>query len=73
MINNETYNVATNQGMTPLLLTIEQVAKLLGLGRTSTYELVMSGQIASVKLGRRRLIPRFNVEKYVDALGQQLR
>ena len=41
-----------------LMLTVEQSAELLGLGRTTTYELVMSGTIESVHVGRRRLIPR---------------
>lgn len=55
----------------PLLLTISQVADLLNLGRTKTYELVMSNRIKSVKLGRRRLVPRHNVENYVAELCEE--
>jgi excisionase family DNA binding protein len=62
-MSNET--VGSDSGMSPLLLTINQVSQLLGLGRTSTYELIMSKKIVSVKQGRRRLIPRWSVEKYV--------
>lgn len=55
----------------PLLLTISQVADLLNLGRTKTYELVMSNRIKSVKLGRRRLVPRHNVDSYVAELCEE--
>ena len=45
------------------------VAQLLNLGRTNVYGLLGSGQIRSVKLGRRRLVPRESVEEYVSTLG----
>ena len=51
-----------------LLLTIEEVAEQLRLGRTRTYQLVMSGQIQSVTIGRRRLVPRESLKVYVDGL-----
>lgn len=70
-MSNETVGIFPESGMSPLLLTINQVALLLGLGRTSTYELVMSKKIVSVKMGRRRLIPRWSVEKYVRDISEQ--
>jgi excisionase family DNA binding protein len=54
--------------VTPLLLTVEQVADALGLGRTTTYELVMRGQLQSVKVGRRRLVVRDGIQRYIDEL-----
>ena len=48
-----------------LLLDIASVSGLLSIGRSRTYQLVMSGQLASLKLGRRRLIPREAVEAFV--------
>jgi len=56
--------------MTPLLLTVEQAAVLLGLGRTTTYEIVMRGQLQSVKVGRRRLVVRDDIQRYIDELVQ---
>jgi excisionase family DNA binding protein len=48
---------------------VEEVAKILGIGRTRTWSLVMSGEIASVKIGRsRRVLPQA-VEDYVMRLG----
>lgn len=54
----------------PLLLTINQVASLLNLGRTKTYELVRSGKIKSFKIGSRRLIPCEEVERYVKQASE---
>jgi len=56
-----------------LLLTVEEAARLLRLGRTSTYELVMRGEIQSVRIGRRRLVVREGLDRYVKwtpSLGQ---
>jgi excisionase family DNA binding protein len=40
----------------PITATVNQFATLSGLGRTSIYELIKSGDIQSVTIGRRRLI-----------------
>jgi excisionase family DNA binding protein len=41
-----------------LLYSVEESAIVLGIGRTQMFELISTGELASVKLGRRRLIPR---------------
>ncbi|WP_271605667.1 helix-turn-helix domain-containing protein [Bradyrhizobium sp. CCBAU 11434] len=41
----------------PATLTVEQVAELLQIGRNQAYEGVHSGQIPSIKIGRRYLVP----------------
>ena len=52
----------------PLLLSIDQAVTASGLSRTVLYDRVMRGRIASVKEGRRRLIPRGAIEAYVARL-----
>ena len=52
----------------PMLVTVEEAAGLLRIGRTTAYELVMSGKLQSVKVGRRRLVVRDGVREYVDEL-----
>jgi excisionase family DNA binding protein len=52
----------------PMLLDIGEVAKKLGLGQTKTWELVATGQIFSVRVGKRRLVPVESVEKFVAEL-----
>ena len=54
-----------------LLLTVEEAAMLLRIGRTQTYELVMLGKIPSVKIGRRRLIVREGLRVYVSTLLEE--
>jgi excisionase family DNA binding protein len=53
---------------TQLLLSVEEAAELLRLGRTRTYELVMTRKIQSVKVGRRRLVVRNSVVDFVQTL-----
>lgn len=61
----------THAGCTPepsLLLTVEEAAALLRIGRTRTFDLVMRGEIQSVKVGRRRLVVREGLGRYVSVL-----
>jgi excisionase family DNA binding protein len=39
------------------LLSVRDVAERLGISRNSAYELVWQGKIASIRLGRRLLVP----------------
>jgi excisionase family DNA binding protein len=43
-------------------LTVGEAAKLLRLSRAFTYELVARGELPSVRLGRRIVIPRIAIE-----------
>ncbi|CAM06192.1 excisionase family DNA binding protein [Saccharopolyspora erythraea NRRL 2338] len=54
-----------------VLLTVEEAAKQLGLGRTKTYALVASGEIESVRIGRLRRIPRTAIDDYAARLIAQ--
>jgi excisionase family DNA binding protein len=48
------------------LLTVEQAAEQLGgVSRSTLYQLMRSGELASVKIGRRRLIPAEAIADYV--------
>jgi excisionase family DNA binding protein len=54
-----------------LLLSVEEAAEQLRLGRTRTYQLVMSGRIRSVTIGRRRLVLRESLEEFVRLLADE--
>ncbi|MEV6306085.1 helix-turn-helix domain-containing protein [Actinoplanes sp. NPDC051861] len=56
---------------TPFVLTIEQAARRLGIGRTLMYALVSSGEIESVTIGRLRRIPAECLTEYVSRLRKQ--
>lgn len=42
----------------PVTLRVEDLMPLLGIGRNTAYELIRSGQIRSVRIGRQIRIPR---------------
>lgn len=47
-------------------LTIEETAKLLGIGRQLAYNRVKTGEIPVIKIGRRLLVPRRALEKLLE-------
>ena len=53
---------------TQLLLSVEEVADVLRVGRTRTYELVMTKRIENVKVGRHRLVVRTSLLDFVQKL-----
>jgi excisionase family DNA binding protein len=54
----------------PLTLTVAQVARKLGIARASAYAAVKSGQIASLLIGKRILIPRAALDRMLAEAGQ---
>ena len=55
--------------MNPVLLTVEDAAQALALGRSKVYELVESGALRSVKIGRSRRIPVQALGEFIDFIG----
>ena len=49
----------------PLVLTVEDLMPVLGIGRNAAYTLVRSGQIRSIKVGRQFRIPRDAVAEFL--------
>lgn len=54
-----------------VLLTVEEAAEQLGVGRTKTYELVKHGEIESVQIGRLRRVPVSAIKDYAARLVNQ--
>lgn len=42
----------------PLVLTVTNLAQSLGVGRNTAYDLVRSGKVRSIRIGRQLRIPR---------------
>ena len=42
----------------PMTLRVEDLMPILGIGRNTAYELIRSGEIRSVRIGRQIRIPR---------------
>lgn len=51
-----------------LLLTVGEAAEALALGTTKVYELIASGEIQSVQIGRARRVPYRALQDFLEAL-----
>jgi excisionase family DNA binding protein len=51
------------------LLSIEQAARALGIGRTALYSEIGAGRIRSIKVGRRRLVPSSSITEVASGRG----
>lgn len=55
--------------MEPVLLALwPDGGKALGLGRTKMFELAASGELTTVQVGRRRLVPAAAIHDYAARL-----
>ena len=48
-----------------LTLSVPETAKVLGIGRNLCYDRVKTGEIPVIKIGRRLLVPRAALEKFL--------
>ena len=55
----------------PLLLPVDEVAKMLRIGRTVAYQLMQKGEIHSVKIGRNRRVVASSIRDYVMRLRDE--
>lgn len=50
----------------PLTLRVEDLMPILNIGRNTAYELVRSGQIKSVRIGKQIRIPKENIRLFLE-------
>ena len=67
-MNSVSIEEGSGQRERPLLVTVDEAAELLGIGRTKTYRLIAAGQLRTVQIGRRRLVPRSELHAFIDEL-----
>jgi hypothetical protein len=48
----------TEQGVTRLTYDVPEAGKMAGLGRNAAYDAARRGEIPTIKLGRRQLVPK---------------
>ena len=49
-----------------LTITVPEAGELLGLSRNAAYEAVARGEIPSVRVGKRILVPRAGIEQMLN-------
>lgn len=52
-----------------LAVRVEEAAEMLGLGRSTVFELLKDGSLASIKVGKRRLIPIQEITAFIGRLA----
>ena len=52
--------------MEQLLLRPEEAAKVLGIGRSKCYELIMRGELPSIVVGKCRRVPSEPLRQWVN-------
>ena len=57
-------------GDNKLTYNVSETAKYLGLSRNSTYQGILTGEIPSIRVGKRILIPVKALEKMLDEAGK---
>lgn len=50
----------------PVLLTVEQVCRIINIGRSKTYELIASNLIPSISIGRSRRVLREDLMAWIE-------
>ena len=61
------------QGTTIQAISVspEEGARLLGIGRSLFFELMRSGEISSLKIGKRRIVPVAELHAFISRLAAE--
>jgi excisionase family DNA binding protein len=51
----------------PLLVSVREAARRLGIGRDACYALVKEGRLGHLKVGRRVRVPVAALERFIDS------
>ena len=57
----------TNYEELPLFLNAENLAKLLGISVSSSYELMHEKDFPSIRIGSRLVVPKEKLQRWIDA------
>lgn len=58
--------VTIGDGESPAVLSVEEAARVLRIGRQAAYAAVRIGTLRSIKIGRRILVPRSAIDELLD-------
>ena len=50
----------------PLVMTVPEMAEILHIGRNAAYDLVKSGAVRSIRIGRNIRIPQAALMEYLE-------
>ncbi len=70
-INDKNSNLTTNDEKSLRLLSINKVSKILGIRYENVSNIIKSGKIKFIKIGRRIKIPYVNLIKFIDEQSER--
>ena len=56
----------THYDQLPLILAVDELAKILGIGRNTAYDLIRCGRIRSVRIGHKIKIPKDSLLEFLQ-------
>ena len=68
--NNNSKVLSPDELESRTIITIKEMSTILGIGRNTAYEAVKKGEIPSVKVGRRILVPSKALDKWLESGGK---
>jgi len=54
-----------------VMLTVEQAADAIGIGRTTMFALLKAGDVESVRIGRLRRVPAAAIDRFLECLAAE--
>ena len=52
----------------PDVITVEQIMEMLHIGKNAAYSLLKSGEIRTIRIGRRYIIPKQSIITYISSI-----
>lgn len=52
----------------PDVITVEQLMEILHIGKNAAYSLLKSGEIRTIRIGRRYIIPKQSIIAYISSI-----
>lgn len=52
----------------PDVITVEQLMEILHIGENAAYSLLKSGEIRTIRIGRRYIIPKQSIITYISSI-----
>ena len=56
----------THYDQLPLILSVDELTKILGIGRNTAYDLIRCGRIRSVRIGHKIKIPKASLLEFLQ-------
>ena len=60
-------SIYTNYDELPLLLSVKQLVALMGVSDSSIYELIQEDDFPSLRIGKRIVIPKAELRRWISA------